>query len=466
MYDLVQKVYCFDKNKVFIQRNGSLGEGRNNVSFPSETAYITFQFHVSKLTEAVLNNLHITFSDSWYNCIPTSYKDFSADTYSVKLFKNARNLIRSFTATSASFIGKVLPTEYTERRNKLFTNINIWEPENVDSGYSNPTSGWGKDTKRADWNATEKYKYYDFLDHYYDCYLGISNDGYRVSKRSLGQDSANTGHELFEYDFCPVNYKYTVMLSAGMNADETQGIWGLATFIRCLMNEEEENLTIAHKNIRFKVIPIINASGFDEDTLRYNYSDGVNPNFNFNYKDSWSRQTSPLKGEYPDSNISSQILKKWINDNSGADLWLDLHTGRWIVDGETNKILIDVRVADNSMLSPFNSPYIDLIRNYYTEKGYITSEDNIGGTGSMRSNMDYQKIVYAYDVCGIKAIMPEMHIESTGYGADGYTNNSENGIKCYVAQIRAMVMCYINESAKDVYYLDDVKTDRFHRRYC
>lgn len=460
----VQRVYAFDKDKNFISRANGIGDGIQQISLPSNTAYISFQFNSTTLSDDVLNTFQVTFSDSYNDAIPTSYKPFSADRPASKLYKNARNFIRSFASDTASITGRVLANEYTERRNKLFTTIDIWEPSNVDSDYSNPTSGWGKDTKREDWAATDKYLYYDFLSHYYDTYIGIAENGYKVTKRSLGQDSANTGHELFEYDFCPVNYKYTVMLSAGMNADETQGIWGLATFIRCLMNEEEENLTIAHKNIRFKVIPIINASGFDEDTLRYNYSDGVNPNFNFNYKDSWSRKTSPLKGKYPDSNISSQILKKWINDNSGADLWIDLHTGRWN-GSDMNKYIADVRVADDSMRQPFNAPYMDLIREYYTDKGYITSSDNIGGTICIRDNLDYQKTVYAYDVCGIKSVMSEMHIESTGYGADGYTNNSAEGIKCYVAQIRAMVMCYINESKKDVFIVNSIKSDAFHNRY-
>lgn len=363
-------------------------------------------------------------------------------------------------------VTEIKSNETYARSNPLFTTINWWEPEEADSGYSNPTSGYGGDTRREDWTATDKYYYYDFLAHYYDLYLGLHADGYRVTKRSLGQDSANTGHELFEYDFCPVNYKYTVMLSAGMNADETQGIWGLATFMRSIMNKEETNMEIAYNNIRFKVIPIINASGFDKANLQYTYSDGVNPNFNFNYKDSWSQNeaTTSQKGAYPDSNVSTVILKKWINDHSGkADLWIDLHTGRW-ESSYPNKKILDVRVADSSMVSPF-ATYITLCKNYYIEKGYITSTDSIGGTENIRTNMDYQKTVYAFDVCGIKSIMPEMHLESTGYGSDGLTNNSVNGIKCYTAQIRAMMMCYINESASNgAIRTDSIEYIKLHRQ--
>lgn len=330
----------------------------------------------------------------------------------------------------------------------LFNDISPWCPSSVDSGYSNPTSGWGRDTKRADWSATDKYTYYEFLEHYYDTYLGVSNN-YRVSKRGLWDDGANDGHEVFEYDFCPINYKYTIMLSAGMNADETQGIWGLATFIRCLMAEEEPMLAIAKANIRFKVIPIINASGFDEATLRYNYSNGVNPNFNFNFKDSWANQTSSAKGSYPDSNPETVALKRWVNEHSGkALLWLDLHTGRWVVEGNTNKTIMDIRFGnENAYFADFNTYHAPLIKQYYVNLGTISSSDTVGGATSVRNNVDYIKHKYAVDICGINSAMPEMHLESTGYGADGYTNNTPEGIKCYVMQVRQIMMYAVNKHA-------------------
>nr|DAG00987.1 MAG TPA: peptidase [Siphoviridae sp. ct0Bp21] len=453
----IQRFYGFDKHKIFVKRFGVVREDSRDENIIDENiAYVMLQVATSVQND--LDNIIVTIlKNDFTQPKPTKYVPFSLGKKYKKIQSNVNNLIRSDNEGSVKIALKTDYNLYTDKSSKLFkTDIDVWEPSKIDDGYSNPTSGWGRDTKRADWTATDKYKYYDFLKHYYDCYLAISSDGYRVIKRSLGQDSANTGHELFEYDFCPVNYEYTVMLSAGMNADETQGIWGLATFIRCVMNNEEEQLKIAHEKIRFKVIPIINASGFDEDTLRYNYSDGVNPNFNFNYKDSWARQTGSKKGDYPDSNCVTQYLKQWINENNNADLWLDLHTGRWVVDGGTNTRVLDIRVADESMVQPFSS-ILSKFNAYYNNGQCDVS--------SYRDNIDYQKIVYAFDNCGIKSIMPEMHLESTAYGADGYTNNTPQGIKCYVAQIRAMVMCYINESTKKSLIIDDVKNSLLHDRY-
>lgn len=340
----------------------------------------------------------------------------------------------------------IIPTKVTQTQ--LFTDRTPWEPVSADSGYSNPTSGWGDDTYRADWSAEDKYLYYAFLEHYYDTYLGAHGGGYKVTKRGLWNDSANDGHEVFEYTFCPLNYKYTVMLSAGMNADETQGIWGLATFIRALMNEEEPMIKIMKENIRFKVIPILNASGFDQARLRYTYPNGVNPNYNFNFKDSWALHdvSTSAKGEYPDSNIETKELKRWVNEYSGiALLWLDLHNGRW-ESSYPNKKILDVRFSSlSTYFADFNDTDVPLIKSMYISKGTITSEDNIGGAISVRDSLDYQKHRYAQDVCGIISAMPEMHIESTGYGADGFTNNTTEGIKCYVMQIRQIIMYVVNK---------------------
>ena len=468
----LQRLYLFDKNREFIGRTayGFSGNTKQKLSnfITNETKYIKVQCGISDV-EQKLNTAQIRLT------LPSESTDISQTPYTPFFLSEStdgtlfvgRNFVRSETSSTATIktYGVVNDSVYAGRTSALFNTIDVWEPESVDDGYSNPTTEWGTPPSRENWMAEDKYTYYDFLDHYYDIYLGKSKDGYCVTKKSLGQDCANSGHEIFEYDFCPVNYKYTVLLSAGMNADETQGIWGLATFIRCVMNREEPNVSIARDNIRFKVIPIINASGFDSTPLSYRYADGVNPNYNFNHKDSWSRHTGTGKGEYPDSNIATVILKKWLNDNSGrADLWIDLHTGRWKVDTDTSKTIIDVRVADSSMSAAF-APYKALIKQFYIEKGFITADDDIGYVQVVRDNLDYQKGVYAFDVCGIPSIMPEMHLESTGYGTDGYTNNAPNGIKAYVLQIRAMVMAYINVACGNALALDSEKDARFHNRY-
>ena len=207
-------------------------------------------------------------------------------------------------------------------------------------------------------------------------------------------------------------------------------------------------LAIAKKNIRFKVIPIINASGFDQPLLRYNYANGVNPNYNFNFKDSWEKQIKEGKGDYPDSNIETQALKKWINDNAGVAIWWhDIHTGKF---GDTlNSTIMDLRFPTSVMYGNFNDTIAEAVCTYYKNKGFVDVSKTKWDTGYAQSisltNYDYSKHLYAYHICGIPNCMSEMHIESTGYGADGGTNNSTYGIKSYVLQIRILMMFMVNK---------------------
>lgn len=442
---IIDNVYFYEQNYNFIKRKGNgVSISGKGLQLESNVYFVKLQIKLSVLdaNPQAMVILH-DGSDT-----PTfgSFVEFKSNKDG-NVYEGEPNMV--WTDGYAPFYYKA-PKEKSDdviTREPLFADMSLWEPDDVDSGYSNPSSGYGQDTKREDWSASDKYMYYDFLAHYYDGYLG-ETDGYRVTRRSLCQDTAHTGHEIFEYDFCPKDYKCVVMLSAGMNADETQGIWGLATFIRCLMNEEEPMLAIAKKNIRFKVIPIINASGFDQPLLRYNYANGVNPNYNFNFKDSWEKQIKEGKGDYPDSNIETQALKKWINDNAGVAIWWhDIHTGKF---GDTlNSTIMDLRFPTSVMYGNFNDTIAEAVCTYYKNKGFVDASKTKWDTAYAQSisltNYDYSKHLYAYHICGIPNCMSEMHIESTGYGADGGTNNSTYGIKSYVLQIRILMMFMVNK---------------------
>ena len=444
--NLVDNVYYYDKNYTFIKRKGSaISNAGKGSQITEDVSFIRFQIRLATLDSATNPQILMHDGSTTPSMVYKAYR-FNNDG---EVYQGEENFIWADRFNQFSYT-QLIQGDNIDRM-MLFDDMSLWEPSQVDSGYSNPSEGYGQNTKRADWTAENKYLYYDFLEHYYDGYLG-ETEGYRVTRRSLCQDSAHTGHEIFEYDFCPINYQYVVMLSAGMNADETQGIWGLATFIRCLMNEEEPMLAIAKKNIRFKVIPIVNASGFDKDLLSYYYSNGVNPNYNFNYKDSWSKQTKAGKGDYPDSNIETQALKAWINENANKAVWWhDLHTGTF---GDTlNCIVMDLRFPKLEIYGNLNDTIAQSVCDYYKEKGYVDKSKTKWDTGYAQSlsltNYDYAKHWYAYYICGIPNCMSEMHIESTGYGADGRTNNSAEGIKAYVLQIRILMMFMVNKYIKE-----------------
>lgn len=326
----------------------------------------------------------------------------------------------------------------------------VWEPSWVESGYSSPIGS--QNTIRANWTAPNKYLYYDFLAYYYDAYIGGSYaDKYKVSKRSVGNDCSNLGYEMFEYDFCPANYTKVVLLSAGMNTNETSGIWGVATFIHELMNPAEPTMQWLHDNVRFVVLPIICPSSFDQTPLKYENYNGVRVNKNFNYKDSWNyihnNYTGQKEGTYPDSEAETVNLKKWINKYSGiADFYIDCHSDDDSRGDNYNTILTQVICSDSAIKAKIDATFSALVT-FYTNKGYISEGITAKTQSWVEGGTIYPKTVYAKNFCQIPSIMIEQYICSTMYGSDGQTNNDTYGIKNYCAMLRMYVMAALVQSA-------------------
>lgn len=324
----------------------------------------------------------------------------------------------------------------------------VYEPTDdlVDVGYSSPIGR--NNVKRADWSAENKYTYYEFLAHYYDGYLG-NTEGYSVRKRSLGTDSSKSGYELFEYDFKPLNYKKVVMISAGMNACETGAIWGLATFVKALMTSEEEGFKFLRDNVRFKILPFICPSSFDKDTLAYPNSNGVRINKNFDWDRVWYEVTDTTKGEYPDSEAESMILKAWINENAWkADLYMDCHQDPDKNTSQVNDLTI-VMCSDTQTRLNVEKCFPSLIE-FYRNKGYIGSDVTPKTSAWVEPGYAYPKTRYAKDVCGIPSIMIEQYCSSTMFGSDGNTINDIYGIKNYALMLRLYTFSILAKGAESI----------------
>lgn len=76
----------------------------------------------------------------------------------------------------------------------------------------------------------------EFLANYWNCYIKSYDDGYTVTRRILGRDESNS-YDIFEYTFTPKKYSRTVMLSAGMHPPELPAEFGLAYFMKYVMEK-------------------------------------------------------------------------------------------------------------------------------------------------------------------------------------------------------------------------------------
>jgi hypothetical protein len=384
-----------------------------------------------------------------YGNILFEYEDYKSNK-SMQLYPRGYVYADNLDLLEAVF-GVLISDNYTV---ESFVMPNVWEPEDVDDGYATPMGS--ANTTRENWAAAKKYTYYDFLADYYDVYLDYNiSDDYRVNKKSLGYDSSyakeNTTalYELFEYDFCPKNYSKVVMISAGMNAIETSCIWGLATFMREVMKAEEPAMKFLKENVRFKVLPFICPSAFDENPLKYENINGVRINKNFSYRNNWvSHNMGNLKGAYPDSENETVILKKWINDYAGiADLYIDCHSDAESTSESYSTLLTQVICSDSSTSGKLTAAFAAL-KNYYISKGYASSEASTQKWVETGGN--YPKTLYAYKECGIPSIMIEQYIRSTMYGSDGHTNNDAAGIKNYVAELRLYIYAILASEKQEV----------------
>ena len=311
--------------------------------------------------------------------------------------------------------------------------FDVWEPTEVTDDFSCPI---GQGTQ-----SISNLKYFDFIKSYFDKYIwekigqGVElikyADGYTVKKEGLGSDASNTGYELFSYVFCPKSYKNTVLLSAGMNACEPSGYFGIAYFIKCLMEKAEPGFEALYNTTRFVIIPCLCPSSVDTSPIKYENFNGVNLNRNFSHDGKWLNS-----GSYPDSEIENQILKKWINKYNGSTFWIDCHS-----DSNTypsNK-LIECVSSDYStslkILRTFSG-----IRKFYKDKGYFQNDSDVSLSSQYENGQRYPKSLYAYQVCGIPSMMLEQYIGSTAYGSDGQTNNDSYGIKNYVTMLRQFIL--------------------------
>lgn len=311
----------------------------------------------------------------------------------------------------------------------------VWEPNFTTNDYAIPASG-----------GSLSIKYNDFLAEFYDLYVG-AHDGYIVNKKSLGSDSSKLGYELFEYDFKPKHYTHTVLISAGMNASEPSAIFGLAYFIKHVMEKTEDGFSFIHDNVRIKVIPIICPWSFDQSPLKYTNFNNVNINRNFNHLGSWQEMATGggynNKGDYPDSEAETKILKRWLSENGNeADLWIDCHS----MKGSGNPDTLHYVVTANQEIIPKIRAAQRLMTDYYIDKGFL-NEGDVSNSGTHLIGLkNYPKHKYVEDIYKFPSIMIEQKIDSTYYGGDPELDNDDGDIRNYLSMLRLFILAALDKN--------------------
>lgn len=315
----------------------------------------------------------------------------------------------------------------------------LWEPSTATDDYSTPIGAQ---------NVSLGMTYFEFLGMYFDPYVG-KHDDYAVIKSSIGWDSSFQ-NELYEYDFVPEHYNRTILLSAGMNANELSGMWGVAYLIKSVFENTptDPGLQYIRENVRIKVVPVINPWGFEQDPMSYYNYNHVRINKNMNYNGSWSAMESKpnmfYRGDAPDSEAESKALKYWVNRNAKeAELWIDCHSD---VGGNTPH-LNQVIGSDSETMIKVREVMAE-IQAYYVAKGTMSPDLPPDVSAWVSGLTDYPKELYAKAICDINSIMIEQYPNQTWYGSDGSTNNDSAGIKNYTLMIRAYILKLLQRSER------------------
>lgn len=434
---VMQRLYLFDSSKTFLRRTSASGT-QTGATIPDDTYFIQIQIDKNNATDSMC----IWFGDDTPTYSPYKTSSELSD------FDDGVNIINTG-AEQVTVNVEIINTGTDEGHIiPAVSAYNMWEPETVTDDYKcTPLGQFSQSIP-----ALTSLGWPGFLETYFDIYLGSYSDGYEVFREDLGLDSGaqatgNIASPVYSYTFQPKYYNKTVLLSAGMNTCEASTYFGLAYFIKALMEHTEDGMLALYNSTRFIVMPVICPSGIAHDPLLYPNSNGVRINKNFEYYGSWSRLHTTTSGDYPDSEVETKILKYWLNKYRGATFWLDCHS-----DTDTHAImkhLGTVFCSDSETATKLTANKQSII-DFYVNKGYISASDTIslGFYSHSAQTAEYPKTQYAKEVCDTPAAMMEQFEYSTAYGSNGNTSNDTYAIKHYVAMIRYMVLIMCRSDAE------------------
>lgn len=433
----IQRVYLYRSDKTFIRRTTGYNE-ETVFSFDDDVYFVRIQTEVRYITDSMC----VVYGDN-----DTSYTQYYISETEPKTNENI-----SIFSDGVSDVSATISVVGLKAYIPSVKSHPMWEPTETTDDYK--CTPLGQFTQNIP-SLTNTLKYQGFLETYFDTYLGVSGDGYSVTREDLGLDSGAMATEhiaspIYSYEFKPKYYNKTVLLSAGMNTCEASTYFGVAYFIKALMEQSDDGMKALHDTTRFVVIPVICPSGIAHSPLLYRNSNDVRINKNFEYYGSWERLKNYNGGEYPDSEVETKVLKNWLNKYADADFWLDCHSDTDVRSSMLH--LGTVFCSDSATANLFDASRQKII-DFYKNKGYYSSSDSpiLGFSAQVKTTAEYPKTVYAKEVTRIPSAMMEQFMYSTAWGSDGNTNNDSYAIKHYVAMIRYMVLEICKDSAKFIY---------------
>ena len=282
----------------------------------------------------------------------------------------------------------------------------------------------------------------EFLDTFYDRYLGYNTNGVFVGKTILGKDTSNT-YDIYQYEFKPVNYDRTILLTSGMHTYEMPAYFGLARWMQEYMEGTDDVFVWLRTHVRIICIPIVNPWGFNQNPKTYGNVNGVNPNRNFddlnngwaNYQsnnDEWNK-----KGSSAFSESETQILREWAFKYADvAKFYIDCHTGLGCTRARYGDVW-SYYLSNSPMYANIRKAVTALKNHISTAYGVVAKEYSTNPSTDPKLNE-----LFWTDVAGVPMMTIEQaHGSDTAYKT--VPNNSAIAIQEYATQIHAYIVAQL-----------------------
>ena len=115
-----------------------------------------------------------------------------------------------------------------------------------------------------------------------------------------------------------------ILISSGIHGYEQGGVVSLLDFCIDLCNYNSSLANIANQ-FEFHILPILNPWGYDNNTRKNSNGVDLNRNFDANWTYNSDISSDNYAGESAADQIETQIAQNWVEANSDAKLYIDVH---------------------------------------------------------------------------------------------------------------------------------------------
>lgn len=245
----------------------------------------------------------------------------------------------------------------------------------------------------------------DYIFSLYDALVEEYPDNIRkIAIKSDDESFTNYVYEISTGEYCPtVKTVYGTQFSAdehikkpkylvlnAFHGSERKTVFSTYRFIRDVLKGHNVPKHFKEGAI-IQVLPVANPAGFN--AFEYRKPNGVDINHNFDWN--WTKSSS--SGACPASEPETQVITKWLNDNSDAELFIDFHNNGMV--NENVAIIGTPNNDDTERVKKIALSGIDRVIPFWRDViGYDSFVVPVMGENSITDEREEKDVIFAYSV--------------------------------------------------------------------